>query len=160
MTKVDQANKESKTELEDLLLGQIFKEKREKLKLEIEDVSRFLRVREEDIRAFESNNFFDVGKHIYLTGFIRSYARFLKIDTKPIESKIKFLPKKCNIDDAKHRLLNIGEDVDLSPGQESVFNFALILFLLFFILLSTYNFFDNRDSLINFESIIKELNKL
>ena len=95
-----------------------------------------------------------------MPGLIRSYAKFLKIDPKLIEEKIKVLPIASNTENKKHQLLNIGESDQLSPDKNTVFNFLLISILLFLVLLSLYNSFENNDALITNEKLIHELENI
>lgn len=143
-----------------LLLGQILKEKRQNLKIEIVDVSAYLKIKNRDIIAIENGDFEAVTKHLYATGLIRSYAKFLKIDQNLIEEKIKLLPIKSNVENKKHQLLNIGEDGNLSPNKDNFFNFLLISVLLFLVLLSLYNYSENKNGLITDQNLIQELEKI
>ena len=89
-------------------IGEFLKERRQNLKLEITDVSSYLKVKAHDIEAIENDNLAGVTKHLYVPGLIRSYARFLKLDPKVIEENIRVLPIESNVKNKKHQLLNIG----------------------------------------------------
>jgi len=137
-------------------LGQILKEKRQKLGIEISDVCAALRIKKHDIEAIENNDLAGITKHLYLPGLIRTYAKFLKIDQQEIEEKTRLLPIKSNTDNKKHQLLNIGENIELTPDKDSFFNFLLISILLFLVLLSLYNSIEDKSGLITNQSIIRD----
>ncbi len=141
-------------------LGQILREKRQFLKMEVAEISIYLKIKSRDIEAIENDDLKHVAKHLYVPGLIRSYAKFLKIDPKLIEKKIKVLPIASNTENKKHQLLNIGESNQLSPNKDSVFNFLLISILLFLALLLLYNFFQNNNALITNEKLIHELENI
>ena len=111
---------------EEISLGRVLKEKRQSLKMDIAEVSSYLRIKFNDIDAIESDDLGRVTAHLYVLGLIRAYARFLKIDPKTIEEKIRLLPIKSNVENRKHQLLNIGESNNLTPDKDSFFNFLLI----------------------------------
>ncbi len=160
MNKENQQKEPMETASIQLLLGQILKEKRQDLKVEIADVSAYLKIKNRDIEAIENGEFDAVTKHLYATGLVRSYAKFLKIDPNLIEEKIKLLPIKSNVENKKHQLLNIGEDGNLSPSKDNFFNFLLISVLLFLVLLSLYNYSENKNGLITDQNLIQELEKI
>lgn len=138
-------------------IGQILKAKRLESAISVEDVCAFLKVKRIDIDAVESDDFEKLSAHIYVLGFIRSYAKFLKVDAKIIEEKAKGLPIKSNTENKKHLLVNIGEDEKFSPNKEMFFNALLISVLLFLILLSIYNSVETNSDLITSEILIQKL---
>ncbi len=141
-------------------IGEILRRKRRELKMEIADVCTYLKVKEHDIEAIENEKWNKVTNHLYKTGLIRSYAKFLKIDPQIIEEKIKSLPFESNIKNSKHRLLNIGEETDLTPNRDMFFNFLLISSLMFLILLAIYNASERKGRLLPNEKLILELEKV
>lgn len=145
---------------ENLSLGQILKEKREDLKMEIIAVSSYLKIKSRDIEAIESDDFSGLAKHIYVPGLIHSYAKILKLNEKFIEEKIKLLGIKSNVENKKHRLINIGKNNDLTPDKEQIFTALLFAVLLFLTLLSLYNSYDNKASLITNREIISEFENI
>lgn len=151
---------EENQQIADNSLGQILREKRQFLKMEVAEISIYLKIKSRDIEAIENDDLKHVAKHLYVPGLIRSYAKFLKIDPKLIEKKIKVLPIASNTENKKHQLLNIGESNQLSPNKDSVFNFLLISILLFLALLLLYNFFQNNNALITNEKLIHELENI
>lgn len=145
---------------EELSIGVILKTKRQKLKMELSDVSLYLKVKLRDLEAIENDNFDSITRHLYIIGLIRSYAKFLKIMPNIIEAKIKLLPTKSNVDNKKYQLLNIGENTELTPSKNSFFNFLLISILSFLILLSLYNLSENKSDVISGKKLLQELEKL
>ncbi len=141
-------------------VGQILKNKRQKLKIGIEDVAAYLKMKLRDIEALENDDLSSIIKHLYLPGLLRSYARFLKIDQRIIEEKIKLLRIEPNTNNKKHQLLNIGENIDLTPDSNIFLNFLVASVLLFFILLSIYNFSENKSAIINSDNLVEELKKI
>lgn len=150
----------SATTHEEISLGRILKEKRQSLKMDIAEISSYLKVKFNDIDAIESDDLGRVTSHIYVLGLVRAYARFLKIDPKTIEAKIKLLPIKSNVENKKHQLLNIGENNELSPDKDSFFNFLLISILLFLTLLLIYNSNAKNGSLITGQDLIQKLENI
>ena len=142
------------------LIGNLLKKKRLALSMKISDISTFLKVKKSDIEAVESDDLSGITKHLYATGLIRSYAKLLKIDPEIVEEQIKLLSIESNTKNTKHQLINIGENIDLTPDRDSVFNFLLISILLLLILLSLYNASENKSGLIPDQEIISELEKV
>ena len=151
---------EENQQITDNSLGQILREKRQFLKMEVVEVSTYLKIKSRDIEAIENDDLKHIAKHLYVPGLICSYAKFLKIDPQLVEEKIKVLPIASNTENKKHQLLNIGESDQLSPDKDSVFNFLLISILLFLALLLLYNSFQNNDALITNEKLIHELENI
>jgi hypothetical protein len=141
-------------------VGEFLRDRRRNLKIEINDVSSFLKVKPHDIEAIEDDDLASITKHLYVPGLIRSYARFLKIDPQTIEENIRLLPIKSNTENKKHQLLNIGENTDLTPNKDSFFNFLLVSILLFLVLLSFYNSIEDKSGLITNKNLISELGKI
>lgn len=144
----------------EISLGEILQKKRQELKIEIEDAATFLRIKIGDIHAIENNEISRIAKHLYAPGLIRSYGKFLKIDERIIEEKIKTLAFKSNTENKKHLLINIGENIELSPDRDGLFNFLLISILLFLTLLSIYNSRENNNSLITNQELILQLKNI
>ena len=154
-----QKTDELKTETISLSLGKILQEKRRELKIEIREISSYLKIKSYDIEAIENDDIASVTKHLYIPGLIRAYAKFLRIEQETVEEKIRNLPIKSNVENKKHQLLNIGENIDLTPDKDSFFNFLLISFLMFLMLLSFYNSYENKNTLITNQNLIQELQK-
>lgn len=157
---IPQIDESTIAELPAQSIGKILRQKREELNIDPLAVGTFLRVKLSDITAIENGDLDGVTKHIYVLGLIRSYAKFLKIAPEIIEEKIRLLTVKSNTDNKKHLLINIGEDPHVTPSKDSFFNFLLISILLFLVLLSLYNFYENNDSLITNKNIIHEFENI
>ena len=122
---------EQKQFLDELSLGQLFKAKREFLKIETNEICNSLHIKKRDIEAIENDETSNLSTHLYIPGLIRSYAKFLQIDPKIIEERIKRLSLKSNTDNKKHLLINIGEHLEITPDHNMFFNMAVISILFF-----------------------------
>jgi cytoskeletal protein RodZ len=111
-------------------LGTIYRQKRLDSKIEIAKVSNFLKVRPFDINAVENDEINKISKNIYAPGLIRSYGKFLKIDEKIIEEKIRECAFRSNTENKKHILVNIGEHLALTPKKELLANSIAISIIL------------------------------
>lgn len=145
---------------ENLSLGQLLQSKRQELNIEIEQISSYLKIKISDIKAVEEERWEAVTKHIYKPGLIRSYAKMLKISQTQIEDKIKQLPFESNVKNKKYRLLNIGEETEITPNYDMFFNFLLISALLFLVLLAIYNAAEKKNNLLTSEILTQEMQKL
>lgn len=65
-------------------LGRSLAEAREEKGLNIEDVTKQLRMSVHQIKALENDNFTALPNPIYTRGFIRNYARLLQLDPEPL----------------------------------------------------------------------------
>jgi cytoskeletal protein RodZ len=148
---------EQKKSQDELSLGQLFKAKREFLKIETHEICSTLNIKTRDIEAVENDDTSNLSTHLYIPGLIRSYAKFLKIDPKIIEERIKSLSLKSNTDNKKHLLINIGEHLEITPDRNMFFNMVVVSILFFLVLLSLYNSLENKSDLITNKDIILEL---
>lgn len=160
MTDLEQIKEEAPELVLTQSIGKILREKRQASQIEIKEVCSYLKVKFTDITALENNDLESVTKHIYVLGLIRSYAKFLKIAPQIIEEQIKLLSIASNTENKKHLLINIGEDPEVTPNKDSFFNFLLISILLFLVLLSLYNYFENNDNLITNKTLVHELENI
>jgi len=141
-------------------LGSLLKNKRIEAKIDIDEISKILKVRVVDINFLENNHIENISKNIYIPGFILSYAKILKLEQKLIEQKIQELSFRPNIDNKKHTLVNIGEYKDLSPRQEISLHSFLIFIVLFLIAIFYYNWHIKSRQYINHQHLIEELKKI
>ncbi len=155
--KINSAQEAAKQEMS---LSHILKSKRQQLKLEESDVAAYLKIKARDVEAIENSDVTNLARHLYVPGLLRSYAKFLQIDPQVIEEKIKLLHIESNTNNKKHQLINIGENIDLTPTRDSVHNLLLISVLLFFTLLSIYNFYENSNASISSETLVEEFKKI
>jgi cytoskeletal protein RodZ len=112
-------------------LGSIYRKKRLENKIEIAKASTYLKVRPFDLNAIENDEIQKISKNIYAPGLIRSYGKFLKIDEKIIEEKIRECAFRSNTENKKHILVNIGEHLALTPKKELLVNSMAISIILF-----------------------------
>jgi cytoskeletal protein RodZ len=63
------------------LLGEILREKREELGLDLKEVAHTLRIQYEYLKALEKNDLEKLPPDVYTRAYIREYARFLSIDS-------------------------------------------------------------------------------
>lgn len=121
-------------------LGSLLKSKRESLKISLDDVVRILNVKKNDVIALEENTLNKITKHLYVIGFIRSYAKILHIKNEIIEEKIKDLHFDCNTKNKKHQLVNFDKDDLKNPTKDNIINAILILTMLYLLLMSFNQF--------------------
>jgi cytoskeletal protein RodZ len=126
-------------------IGEILKETRREKNLSIKEIANYLKVKEIDIEKVESDNFDFFDKKLYLTGFLKSYAKFLKIDDKIIFQNIKKINIKSNIENKKHQLIDVSESnfsIDkIIFAKITLAAFCcLIIFLLIFKINNSANF--------------------
>lgn len=77
-----------------LLIGASLREAREAQKLTIEDVCSQLCLSDKQIKALEEDNFDSFGSAMLTRGFIKNYARLLKLDPEPLlEAHRKVAPQ-------------------------------------------------------------------
>jgi cytoskeletal protein RodZ len=144
----------------EISLAEILKTKRTELGMTISEAASYLKIRVRDLEAIENGNQDSVTKHLYILGAIRSYAKLLKIEQKIVEEKIKFFTVESNVHNKEHKLINIGENLDLKPTKDQFFNFLLISILLFLVFLSLYNFFETNNNMITMDNLVEELKKM
>jgi cytoskeletal protein RodZ len=145
--------------LEQLSLGELLKKSREALNIKIQEVSSFLKVRPSEIKLLENNDIEKIAKSIYIPGLVKSYGKYLNINTKIINEKIQELSLRSNVEVKKHTLINIGKDQELSPSKEIFFNIAIFC-TISFIFFSIFFSLENKNELINTKNIIFEIEKI
>jgi cytoskeletal protein RodZ len=153
------------TDLSDLnktsSLGEILRNKREELKMEISQVSSHLRVKISDIEAIEENDLTKIATNIYVLGFIRSYAKFLRIDNKIIEEKISKIKDRSSSEGKKtYVLINLDEEDNLSPTKKLFLNALISASLLILIIFSLYNFSEGKSDLITNSDLVSQLESI
>lgn len=65
-------------------LGTIFKEIREKNGITLEEIENTTKIRTKYLKAIENDKFDEIPGKIYAKGFVKSYAKYLKIDQEPV----------------------------------------------------------------------------
>lgn len=66
------------------MAGEILRDKREALHLNVGDIADRLKIREDYLSAIENDLFERLPAHVYTIGYIRSYAAYLDIDSEGI----------------------------------------------------------------------------
>ncbi len=144
----------------DLTLGEIFAQKRLELNIDIKSAAQYLLIKRSDIIALEHNSIEELRKqHLYVLGIVRSYGKFLKIDSHLIEEKIKELPAYCNVKNMQHALINIGEGSRIAPTRDVVLHCFVVTILLSLVFLLIYNL-SLKSSDISNEELISRIQNL
>ena len=65
-------------------VGELLRRAREEQKLDIYQVAEITKIKSDHIRALEAGNYEGFSAPVYIRGFVRSYARVLKIDISQI----------------------------------------------------------------------------
>ncbi len=138
-------------------LGEILKSKREELKITVDEVSRNLKVKPRDIIALEENSTNLMTGPIYLAGFIKSYAKMLKIKDEVVEEYLKNMTNNCITKNKKHQLVNLDNDQAKNPSRDDLVN-ALLIFTIIYLLLISFSQFKTQNLAIT-DLIINQLNQ-
>ncbi|MCE5194444.1 MAG: DUF4115 domain-containing protein [Nitrospiraceae bacterium] len=64
--------------------GEILKKRREDLSQDLKDIAHILKIRYDYLKAIEDYTFNKLPSEIYAKGYIREYAKFLKLDPAPL----------------------------------------------------------------------------
>ena len=65
-------------------VGEVLKNKREKLKISIETASLDTKIQNRFLKFIENNEFFPFESEVFLTGFIKIYAKYLNLDVEKV----------------------------------------------------------------------------
>lgn len=152
-------DKIKKTQDQDVSLLELLKQKRLEDNIAFDELSSKLKLRVKDLEFIEEAQCEEIAQHPHLSGLIRSYANFLKIDENIVDEGIKTIAFKSNVSNKKYELLNIGENLDLKPNKDQFFNFVFISILLFLIFFILYNFYEDNSRLIDYSGLVIELAK-
>jgi hypothetical protein len=140
-----------------LSLGTIFKTTREALGVSIEEVSRNLKVKTRYIIAIEQDSFHQMNEHPYFAGFVKSYAKMLKIKDETVEEYLKNIVNNCNTKNKKHQLLNLDNEQVKNPSKDDLVN-AILIFTMIYLLLISFSQFKTQNLAIT-DLIINQLNQ-
>jgi cytoskeletal protein RodZ len=159
MENADINNKNNNNDFDQLSLGDLLRLTREKAEIDIKEIATFLKVRSNDIKLLENNDIEKIAKNIYIPGLIKSYGKYLKINSKIINEKIQELSLRSNIEVKKHTLINLGDDRNLSPSKNLYFNsvFMFVTLLLFLIIFFSL---EHKKEFINTKNIISDIQKI
>lgn len=70
--------------LSDQTLSEILKRRRESLEISLTDAEQATRIRGQYIKAIESGDYITLNDDVYARGYVKNYADYLGLDTKPI----------------------------------------------------------------------------
>jgi cytoskeletal protein RodZ len=146
--------------IDELTFGQILTQKRQEKNIEISEIVFALRVKSSDIKAIESDNYLGISKNIYIPGLIRSYAKLLGIDQRSIESHIRSLRLKSNVENKEHKLVNLDEGDDLKPDANFIFNASILGAVMILVFLLFYNRVETNSDEIASSDLVNQLNKI
>jgi len=76
-------------------IGALFRERREQLGYSLQDAEQHTRIRKIHLASIENNRFSELPGQVYLTGFIRVYARYLGLDSDSLLALLEDLPKEA-----------------------------------------------------------------
>lgn len=151
---------ESELKSEVKSLGSIYRKKRLENNIEIAKASTYLKVRPFDLNAIENDEIQKISKNIYAPGLIRSYGKFLKIDEKIIEEKIRECAFRSNTENKKHILVNIGEHLALTPKKELLVNSMAISVILFLSMLLISGVYKKKLISLSTTDILEQIAKI
>lgn len=128
-----------KTTLQTKTVGTLLIEKRKEKGLEIRDVSLALKIRSEYLLALEEGRYNVFRSEVYLTGFLKNYAKFLGIDSEKILAMYRRENERRNLGDENviPKLGNNGINLTLTPNKIVAILSGLAV-LLVLIYLGTY----------------------
>lgn len=110
-------------------LGDLLKSKRQKLGLNIPQVSENTRIPRKLIEALEESNYDIFSSEVYLKGFLKNYAKFLGIDQQKAFAIYRREREKCKeqtLDDAQKPIRE--SKTIITPGK-LVFIFTILIIL-------------------------------
>lgn len=112
-----------------LSVGEVFRREREKLRLTIPQVEKATKIRGKYLTALESNNWDVFESKVYISGVIKNYARYLKIDIRKAQAYFRRDYERKEITKFKKN------DVEkyITPQTKKVaISFFVGIFLIFF----------------------------
>ena len=151
--------KNNNNDFDQLTLGDLLRLTREKAEIDIKEIATFLKVRSSDIKLLENNDIEKIAKNIYIPGLIKSYGKYLKINSKIINEKIQELSLRSNIEVKKHTLINLGDDRNLSPSKNLYFN-SVVMFVTLLLFLIIFFSLEHKKEIINTKNIISDIQKI
>ena len=151
--------KNNNNDFDQLTLGDLLRLTREKAEIDIKEIATFLKVRSNDIKLLENNDIEKIAKNIYIPGLIKSYGKYLKINSKIINEKIQELSLRSNIEVKKHTLINLGDDRNLSPSKNLYFN-SVVMFVTLLLFLIIFFSLEHKKEIINTKNIISDIQKI
>ncbi|MHA1558210.1 MAG: helix-turn-helix domain-containing protein [Alphaproteobacteria bacterium] len=138
-------------------IGSLFREVREKNNLTINDVSLSLKISRRFLYEIEKGQWNELPGMSYIIGFVRSYGRFLKIDSQKFEKifeSITSLTPDIPITPPVIERIYKKSWKKISLVFSSLLVFGLFIFYLF------YWFPKSKESLEDFISLLKDSEKI
>jgi cytoskeleton protein RodZ len=77
-------------------IGALLRERREQLGYSLQDAEQHTRIRKIHLESIEKNQFSELPGQVYITGFIRVYARYLALDSDLLLAQLEDLPKEAS----------------------------------------------------------------
>lgn len=139
--------------------GNLIKRKRQEHNISIDEICKKLNIKNSDFQLAEQDQWQILEKRLYIHGLISSIAKILQIDSETLKYYSKTLPIKSNTQNKKHQLVNIGENLDLSPDKKTFLNFSIASTLIFLIFLIIFNLISDKSDTLNHEVISQKLSK-
>jgi len=115
-------------------IGEVLKAKRESLNLGIEEISRNLKVKANDIILLEQNTTNLITSRIYLPGLVRQYAKILQIKDDVIKQYLKNIEINCNTNINQYQSINTDNEANKVPNKSDLFR-AIVIFLVMSLIL-------------------------
>ncbi|MFT6219499.1 MAG: cytoskeletal protein RodZ [Rickettsiales bacterium] len=112
-------------------VGEKLKNRRESLEISVEKISGYLKIKEDYVLLLEKNDIETLSRKIYLTGFVRSYCSFLKIDDETIDQYLLIIAGGYS----KNHLLNLDYQEKQNPNRKYLVNSSIILITLYLVLM-------------------------
>jgi cytoskeletal protein RodZ len=122
-------------------VGKKLKNRREFLEISIEEISDHLKIKANYVDLLEKNDIESLSHKIYLTGFVRSYCTFLKIDNETVDQYLQIIAGGYS----KNHLLNLDYQEKQNPSRKYLVNSSIVLitiylFLMIFGAINSHNF--------------------
>ena len=114
-------------------LGGLLKKEREEMGFSVEKAANALRVRQEYLLNVESDNYKQLPPDVYISGFLKSYARLLNLDEKQVVNVYRHQEKveKKNVKNTKEKRLQKKRSIHKLPRiimtPEIIFSGILML---------------------------------
>lgn len=125
-------------------VGEIIKKARISKKLKIEEVADKIRIRAQYLEAIENGDFQDLPGATYASGFVRTYASFLGLDSNVIYDR--FREESSGIGQKLTLSVMEPEEEGSYPGRKEIV-IAIVLFLIGYGLWSVFSSYEDETTL-------------
>ncbi|MFT6105940.1 MAG: cytoskeletal protein RodZ [Rickettsiales bacterium] len=136
-------------------IGEKLRNRRESMQVSIEEISNHLKIKKDYVIFLEKNDIDSLSNKIYLTGFVRGYCSFLKIENEDINQYLKDI---LGGGYSRNHLINLDYKENQNPSRKYFFNSAIALIVLYLLLMIFEAFNSNNFDLTNL--IIQEFNEI